>query len=421
MSFYNKFFCIIFFLSISFFLEIKAQNVLPVDIQGHSDCRSALMIPTARFFGPTNAPSGYGEVLEFKNNSKEDSMCFSDEHNSVWYKFVAVRTDVLRFEIIPTNVKDDYDFMLFKCTNNRKVIIDSLIINKDILPIRSNLSRNIPSIDSKTGLSSAAPYEFVRQGRGDAYSSAIDVVRGEVYYLVLDNVYGNGEGHTIAFEYGESIVLKGGVKDSDNKTIKNAEVSLEDYSSGRIIATSKVNSITGEYTLEVPKHLIQDDKRYSLIIFSDKYFFKDSIFTGTDLYLTDNKTITTELEELVVGEKFVLESINFHGGQAVVVRESKSALRQLSKLMKRNISLSISIEGHTHSQNALEEKMGENQHTALSLSRAEAIGDDLVKKGIDNTRISAQGYGCQYMLYPYTQDKSKAHLNRRVEIRVVKF
>ena len=37
----------------------------------------------------------------------------------------------------------------------------------------------------------------MHSGLGDSYSKALTVNKGEVYYLVLDNVYENGKGHTL--------------------------------------------------------------------------------------------------------------------------------------------------------------------------------------------------------------------------------
>ena len=58
-------------------------------------------------------------------------------------------------------------------------------------------------INSVTGLSKSADVDFVRSGPGEQFSRALNVNEGETYYLVLDNVYDNGSGHTLNLHYSE--------------------------------------------------------------------------------------------------------------------------------------------------------------------------------------------------------------------------
>ena len=75
------------------------------------------------------------------------------------------------------------------------------IINKSILPIRTNISRNNTDNFSKTGLSINAKNEFINSGVGNNYSKALKVNRGELLYLVIDNVYGGSNGFSLIFKY----------------------------------------------------------------------------------------------------------------------------------------------------------------------------------------------------------------------------
>ncbi len=171
----------------------------------NGDVDNAILIKDTTF-GPTSAPVNQGYIIEFSGNTKTDSLYIEKEHHSVWYKFYAKYTGELTFDIIPQNINDDYDFMLFKFNDSsffRKITL------KETRPIRSNISRNDRETQSITGISSLANRNFVFSGVGATYSKSISVKENELYYLLLDNVYKNGEGHTIIFHYNLNTLLEG--------------------------------------------------------------------------------------------------------------------------------------------------------------------------------------------------------------------
>jgi len=187
-----------------FFLSSQSQNLYPLKIE-NGDSDNAILIQDT-IFGPTTAPVNHGYLIEFSGNAKTDSLFIEQEHHSVWYKFYAKYSGELTFDIIPQNLNDDYDFMLFKFNDSsffRK------IISKEIKPIRSNISRNDKKTQSATGISSLANNKFIRSGEGGAYSKSIYVKENELYYLIVDNVYKNGKGHTIKFHYNLNSLIEG--------------------------------------------------------------------------------------------------------------------------------------------------------------------------------------------------------------------
>lgn len=147
-------------------------------------------------FGPTNAPDGFGASLEFSGNSTTDSLFIEDEHNTVWYKYIAPCNCELTFDIIPVSLQDDYDFMLYRY-NGKPSDFAAKVKTKEVKPMRSCISRNDKKLKSKTGLAKNLEINYIHQGVGPSYVSSLPVNRGDVLYLLVDNVYKGGKGHTV--------------------------------------------------------------------------------------------------------------------------------------------------------------------------------------------------------------------------------
>ncbi len=87
-------------------------------------------------------------------------------------------------------------------------------------------------------------------------------------------------------------------------------------------------------------------------------------------------------------------------------------LEQLLLLMRAKTDLRILVEGHT-------DKVGaEKYNLDLSLRRANAVKEYLVKKGIDTGRIETKGYGWSSPAYPYQGTEKENPLNRRIEVKI---
>lgn len=107
---------------------------------------------------------------------------------------------------------------------------------------------------------------------------------------------------------------------------------------------------------------------------------------------------------------FIALNITFDTGKSTIKAESQKIIDQMHELLKSNPGLKISIEGHTDNVgNAASNK-------TLSESRAKAVMDALVAKGIDKSRISSKGFGQEKPVADNSTDEGKAK-NRRVEIR----
>ncbi len=208
-----------------------------------SDCSKAIPISIKdnMIYGPTVAPMGFGDVQEVTTKNKVQ---FEKEHNTAWYLLTVQHDGELVIEIVPQDRTNDYDFLIYKYTSTN--FCDEFSKNST-LPLRSNLSRVDKSIQGITGLMANVKNSSVGMGIGNAYSKSIPVKTGEQYILVLDNVYANGKGHTIYFNFLKQIEIKGKVVDSDNAAVM-ADMSLSD-NFGNTIEQFKSDK-NGDYSLK---------------------------------------------------------------------------------------------------------------------------------------------------------------------------
>jgi hypothetical protein len=142
----------------------------------------AIFIADSVYHQP-QAVRGFGNKLEIKENPSDHTQWFEREHHSTWYKFRSPATTTLSFSIIPDNIEDDIDFLVFE--GAIPGICDK-IADKQVQPIRSNISRNDKTNQSICGLRKDAPDDYVRSGVGSSFSRAIEVKQGDLFYLVID-------------------------------------------------------------------------------------------------------------------------------------------------------------------------------------------------------------------------------------------
>ena len=391
------FFC--FFLTIGY-----CQKTAPL-IQ---DCFNAPMIKAEGEFTFTESPQGIGEKLEFSGNPSNSLQYFKKEHNSAWFQFDPVTSGILIFKIIPKDTATDFDFLLFKYTDEN---FCSDIVKKKIKPLRTNISRFSTEENSVTGLSLGANEERVHSGPGCHLSKAIDVKQGDRYYLVLDNVYGNKAGFSLVFDYYKTVEVTGVIKNDENDLINEEVKVLWENTAGELLAETIADKNTGEFKLDAPILNTSSPEDYILSVESNNHFFFEKMIKITSEAFPD--PINIILPELKKGKNIVLNNINFFGGSPKALPASIPTFNRILKLMKRNKSLTIRVDGHTNGCPG-----GIESSQVLSLARASTVKSFLIKKGIDSERITSKGFNCTQMLFPSTGTEEQQSLNRRVEILV---
>jgi hypothetical protein len=394
---------IFLFLSIQLFSQTKKLDTV------FCDCNQAkvIAINSKTIYGKTIAPKGFGELKEISTSKQKTNFAFEKEHNSSWYKLIINISGELTMNIIPTQADDDYDFMMFKSGKNN--FCDSLQKHK-INPIRACISRDKEELNGKTGLNYKSTNELVKHGVGAAYCKSLAVKKGEVYYLVLDNVYEKGDGHTIEFEIAQPVLFKGTVADDNNKPIKT-EIALTNQKGDTVLLEKTADD--GSYNFIAP---LTKNQLYNLNFYNDSSFsFTKSITLADTAQL---KALKTVLPKLKKGNKYSIGSINFVPGSVQYLPRAIPSMNNLAKLLKKNKTLKIKIIGHSNGR----DMMDEQGIIAFTKGRATSIRNYLAIQGIDEKRIEIDGKGDHEMLFKLPKATvNEQEQNRRVEILVLDF
>ncbi|MFT5902825.1 MAG: hypothetical protein ACI9LA_002044, partial [Bacteroidia bacterium] len=148
-------------LLLSLFILFLCCQCIAQELPLNGDCANAVEIAPKGKHSFSSSPVGFGDELEISGNSLRSKQYIRQEHNSAWFWFDALSDDQLVFKIYPRDTKADFDFMLFKYTDEN---FCADVKSKKTKPIRSNISRNKPDEFSATGLSVGSNEEYVKAG-----------------------------------------------------------------------------------------------------------------------------------------------------------------------------------------------------------------------------------------------------------------
>ncbi len=214
----------------NFVLCLESFNPVPTP---ESDCGSAVTLCDTESFFVDNL-SGVGSVT----NEVEGS-CIQEEFASVWYNWTCDKSGSLTFTISPNNEVDDLDFALYRLPNGiddcaGKELIRCMASGETV---GAGEAANAPCA-GPTGLSlgSNDTEEFPGCAAGDDnFVSAVNMVAGESYALVINNFSQSGSGFQI--EFGGTGTFLGPVPDFEvialqefecDKTIRYTNESFSD-------------------------------------------------------------------------------------------------------------------------------------------------------------------------------------------------
>jgi outer membrane protein OmpA-like peptidoglycan-associated protein len=117
--------------------------------------------------------------------------------------------------------------------------------------------------------------------------------------------------------------------------------------------------------------------------------------------------------DTTVPKRFVFEELNFETGSTALAPESTDTVSSLIAVLNAYPAVSVTLEGHTdNTGDAAANKK-------LSLDRATAVKDLMVKGGVADSRISSAGFGQENPVAPNDSEGGRAK-NRRLEMVVVK-
>ena len=205
------------------------------------------------------------------------------------------------------------------------------------------------------------------------------------------------------------LFLTGTVKDSETGDPVLAKIDIIDLTSDIVIATTASSDVDGTYRIRLP------EKKSYMMDLRATGFMPDMRrvnvpYTVEDAFFNFNVLLT----KVKVGTKVVLKNILFQSGKSVLTTDSYSEIDRLVGFMKDNPQVKIELSGHT-------DKTGsEPLNLKLSESRAKAVSDYLIQKGIEGVRIVYKGFGSVQPIADNAAPKGRTE-NRRVEFKILEF
>jgi outer membrane protein OmpA-like peptidoglycan-associated protein len=106
---------------------------------------------------------------------------------------------------------------------------------------------------------------------------------------------------------------------------------------------------------------------------------------------------------------FIFEDLNFEGPSVKAVPATETAAKIVGTLLKAFPGVIVRIDGHTDSSG------DPVANRRLSLERANAVKDVLVKAGVPADRIRTEGCGSEKPIAPNDTEENRAK-NRRIEL-----
>ncbi len=376
-----------------------------------NDCIFAIPLNVDQTYGPTTAPQGAGRIMEVMADKRHPNLP-EFEHNVVWYKFSVPYNGKLDIAVTQQNLADDYDMLVYKYTD---VYFSNHIQCNKVLPVAVNMSavdssllvkkkkENVPTTgDAKADLKAKQDAAKARReqealqaamGTIGMYHDAedvmltkksnkrhirsIDVRKGEVYYIMLDNVSPKGSGHSIkvsifvdAFEVPVTFY--------DPKIRKSVEVNLqilEKNTNNRVIVNNE--RFRGGRVKFVPGF------NYTLYAKRDGYFA--ILFDFNADRFKEDTLLRLRMNRAERGTIYPLTKIYFED-EYKLLSASDSTLMPYVMMFKNHPDVTFTIKGWVKTYGV------DPEHDQLvSLERAKSVKEFFVKNGIPEDHIKTSG------------------------------
>ena len=203
--------------------------------------------------------------------------------------------------------------------------------------------------------------------------------------------------------------IRGFIKDSITQEPLDAEIQLLNAESDELIKSVRTNIETGEFIFE---NLPPNMPFRIFIKVKDHYPISKVIATETVRDTVVIERIFYDAPPVVEGTSDVLKDIYFGFEETTISPENFVEIDKVYELMKRYPKMIIEVSGHSDSIG------GVKYNLDLSKARAEAVANELLKRGISKDRIIEVGYGF-YKPSVANDTKINRRKNRRVEIRII--
>jgi outer membrane protein OmpA-like peptidoglycan-associated protein len=147
-------------------------------------------------------------------------------------------------------------------------------------------------------------------------------------------------------------------------------------------------------------------------------FFSKKLPNGIELNIpelgVENKLISfIDDTKRPVDDKtwFSFDRLTFETGKATLKPESQEQLKNISEILKAYPKVTLKIGGYT-------DNTGDPQvNLKLSQQRADTVMADIVRLGVNASRLKAEGYGKEHPVADNSTEEGRAK-NRRIDMRV---
>ncbi len=121
---------------------------------------------------------------------------------------------------------------------------------------------------------------------------------------------------------------------------------------------------------------------------------------------------TYDRRKMRIGQTIRIEKLYFDADSIKLGRSTYPILNELYQFMSANTDVNIEVGGHTN------DTPTDEFCDHLSTSRARAVAEYLISKGIHESRVSYRGYGKRNPLFPNSTSENRKR-NQRVEIKIL--
>jgi outer membrane protein OmpA-like peptidoglycan-associated protein/Tol biopolymer transport system component len=200
------------------------------------------------------------------------------------------------------------------------------------------------------------------------------------------------------------------IMDTDTRIPLDGNVVFIDQDTKEKITPKRVRNGVFEISLQnrVSKDLMVSVEK-------EGFHFKNIIINVPPASSQKNIFVTRniELKQHTINKSRILRNVYFDFDQAELSERSNHELDMLQKMMAENDKLIIEVSGHA-------DFLGEDDYNdQLSKARAEKVVSYLTSKGIDKSRLRAQGYGERKPVKGTDDTEEGRSLNRRTEFMIM--
>lgn len=264
--------------------------------------------------------------------------------------------------------------------------------------LRDSVKINLDSGSYELKINHGVAYEFkVVANPFEPLPEKLDLTSVEEYQVLKLDLFVEEE--KMAVVSGKIIDKKTG---KPVAAIKAARINVE----GLPTVIAAIDTVQSTYELKLPF-----GKIYSISAAAPNYY---PLYENVDVQQKINDKIHKDLVivPIEVGQSIRLNNIFFDPAKAVLKKESFVELDRVSEFFVDNPEIKVEIAGHTDNVGSAATNL------KLSQSRAQAVADYIIKKGIPKERVVAKGYGLAKPVATNTTKDGKAK-NRRVEFTIL--